>query len=301
MPTVGVLAFLAGPNDPLYAAMRQRLRELGYVEGRDIRIEFRTAAGHPERMQDLADELVRLKVDVIFTLTAVATAAARHATSEIPIVMALGGDPVAAGLATSLAHPGGNITGLSFMHPELSGKILQLLKEAVPRLSRVAILWSPGIPLTAPQEKFRDDIKAAASSLTVELVFVSVRTPEELETAFATVNNARIQAIYLSDSPLLYVHRDTLIRLATRSRLPTIYRSRIFVESGGLMSYGVDWLDQARRAAGYIDKILKGAKPGDLPIEQPTKIELLVNLKTAKQLGIAIPESILLRADEVIR
>ena len=298
---VGVLMAIARADDPIVEALRQGLRDLGYVEGRNIKIEFRSALDHPDRLPGLAQELVRLKVDVIFAAAPSAIEAVRLATSTVPIVIALGGDPVGSGLVASLANPGGNITGLSSMSAELGPKLLQLLKETIPRLSRVAVLWNPDTPLAPFQTKMVEDLKSAASSLSIELVFVPARTPEELDAAFAAAGRARVQALFVGDNPLFYVQRVTLTKLAAKARLPAIYRTRVFADAGGLMSYGASWLDQARRAAGYVDKILKGAKPGDLPIEQPTQFELVVNLKTAKALGITIPQSILLRADEVIR
>ena len=215
--------------------------------------------------------------------------------------MALSGDPVAAGFVASLANPGGNVTGLSPMSAEYSAKLLELLKETIPLLSRVAVVWNPDTPLNAVQGKLVEDLKLAASSLSIELVFVRARTPEEFDAAFAAARRARAQALYVAEGALFYVHRVVLTQLASKARLPAIYRTRFFVEAGGMMSYGASWLDQVRGAAGYVDKILKGAKPSDLPIEQPTKFELVINLKTAKALGITIPQSILLRADEVIR
>ena len=300
IPVVGWLAATAGPDDPLVEALRQGLRELGYVEGRNIKLEFRTAQGHPDRLPGLAEELVQVNVDVIFVATPLAAQALRRATSTIPIVVALF-DPVANGLVTNLAHPGGNVTGLSSMTSELYSKRLQLLKESIPGLARVAVLWNPATIPTPLQTKIVEDLKAAARSLSIELKFVVAQTPEEFDAAFSAVSRARAQALYLLESPLFYVHRMTLAKLASKARLPTIYGSRTFTDEGGLMSYGANYADQMRRSAGYIDKILKGAKPADLPIEQPTKFEFVVNLKTAKALGITIPQSILLQADEVIR
>jgi putative tryptophan/tyrosine transport system substrate-binding protein len=296
---IGVLFVAAGAADPLLIALRQGLRELGYVEGRNIRLEFRTAQGHPDRMPRLAEELVELKVDVIVVGNSLAAQAAWRATSTIPIVIATG-DPIAAGLVTNLAHPGGNVTGLSSMVTELSAKRLQLLKEMIPRLTRVAVLWSPDTP-TQTQEKIADDLKAFSPSLSIELSFVSVRSREELAAAFSAISGAHAQGLYVPEDNVFYSQRTVLTALALKARIPAIYGSRAYAEEGGLMSYGVDYGDQWRRSAGYVDKILKGAKPGDLPIVQPTKFELVVNFKTAKALGLAIPESILLRADEVIR
>jgi len=279
-------------------AFQQGLRHAGYIEGRDVVIEWRTAAGDYARAQVLATDLVQNKVDVIVVNGTLATQAAKRATSTIPIVMVLVADPVGSGLVTSLAHPGGNVTGLSMMMRELSAKRLQLLKEAIPQLTRVTVLWNPDVAFhTKPVE----DLKAAAPSLSIELSFVSARTPEEIDSAFAAVNRDHAQALYVIGDAFFFAHRMTVLKLASKARLPCIYAERDFVVEGGLMSYGLSLADEFRRSAGYVDKILKGAKPGDLPIEQPTKFELVVNLKTAKTLGISIPESILLQADELIR
>ncbi|HKQ25606.1 MAG TPA: ABC transporter substrate-binding protein [Burkholderiales bacterium] len=300
VPVVGYLRLAGDPDDPVIMAWRKGLRELGYVEGRTIRVELRTAQGNPDRLQSLADELVQLKADVIVGTNPLAAQALRRATSTVPIVVALF-DPVANGLVTNLAHPGGNVTGLSSLSTELFSKRLQLLKETNPRLARVAVLWNPATPPTPLQAGMVDVLKEAARSLSVELKFVLAKTPEEFDLAFLAVSRAQSQALYLHENPLYYVHRVTLAKLALNARLPAIYASRTFADEGGLMSYGANYADQMRRAAVYVDKILKGAKPGDLPIEQPTKFELVVNLKTAKALGIEFPQSILLRADEVIR
>jgi len=299
IPTVGYLAGAVRSDDPIIAALRQGLRELGYVEGRTIRIEFRTAQGHDDRLPQLAQELVQLKADVIVVATPQSARAIQRATATTPIVIALF-DPLAAGLVADLAHPDGNITGLSSMSPELSAKRLQLLREMLPRLKRVAVISSPG-SLTLTPTRMIEDLKAAALSMSLDLNFVSARTSQELGGAFSAANQTHAQAVYLFESALFYSQRATLARLALQSRLPAIYGTRAFAEEGGLMSYGVNYPDQLRRAAGYVDKILKGAKPGDLPIAQPSTFELVVNLKTAKSLGITIPESIVLRADKVIR
>ena len=228
----------------------------------------------------------------------VAARALKLATSTIPIVMAIIADPVGSGLVASLAHPGGNITGLSMMTTDLTVKRLQLLKEVVPQATRVAVLWNPGTPWHA---KVIEDLKAVAPSLSIDLSFVGVRTPEEIGPAFSAVNRAHAQALYVIEDPLLFIHRTTFLKLASSARLPVVHGAREFADAGGLMSYGVNLGDLFRRSAGYVDKILKGAKPGDLPIEQPTKFEFFVNLRTAKALGLTIPQAILLRADEVIQ
>jgi len=297
IPVVGFLVVAVRPDDPLVEVFRQGLRDRGYVDGRNIKIEFRTA-DHPDRLPGVAEELVQLKVDVIVATSTPAAQAVKRATSTIPIVMSLVADPVGSGLVANLPHPGGNVTGLSSMIAEISAKRLALLKEAVPRLTRVSVLWNPDMAWHA---KAIEDLKAAAPSLSMELSFVGVRTPAEFDAAFSTVSRARAQALYLLDSTLFYVHRMTLAKRASKARLPNIHTSRVYADAGGLMSYGANYADLMRRSAGYVDKILKGAKPGDLPIEQPTKFELVVNLKTAKALGITIPQSILLQADEVIR
>ena len=294
---IGVLLVAVSSESPLAQQFRQGLLEAGYVEGRDLVIEWRSAndfAGVPE----LAADLVRREVDVIVVETTPAAQAVKRATSTIPIVMALVADPVGSGLVASLSHPGGNVTGLSMMLADLTAKRLQVLKEAVPRTTRVAVLWTPAMPW---HPKAITELKAAAPSLAVELRFVSARSPEEFSLAFSAVGQARAQALYVLDAPLFFAHRTTLLNLVSKARLPAIYSERRWSDEGGLISYGTNYFDLFRRAAGYVDKILKGAKPGDLPIEQPTKFELVVNLKAAKALGITIPESILLQADELIR
>jgi putative ABC transport system substrate-binding protein len=277
---------------------RQGLRDAGYFEGRDVVIEWRSASGDYARVQELAADLVQRKVDVIVVQSTPAAQAAKRATSTIPIVMAPVGDPVGVGLVESLGHPGGNITGLSLMATELSAKRLQLLKETIPRLTRVAVLWNPATPW---HTKVIEELEAVAPSLSIELKFVSVQTPEEIGPAFSAVNRAHDQALYFIEDAFFFTHRTTISKLASKARLPTMYGLRQDVDAGGLMSYGANYEDLFRRSAGYVDKILKGTKPGDLPIERPTKFELAVNLGTARALGITIPQSILQRADEVIQ
>ena len=257
-------------------------------------IEWRSANGDYDRIPELAADLVQRKVDVIVVEATLATQAVQRATSTIPIVLAVVADPVGSGLVANLAHPGGNVTGLSLMVADLSAKRLQLLKEAIPRLTRVAVLWNPATPY---HPKVVDELKAVAPSLAIELSFVGARTPEEFGPAFSAISRSHAQALYVLDDAQFVVHRRTLLKLASKARLPVIYSQRNFPDAGALMSYGPSIEDLFRRSAGYVDKILKGAKPGDLPIEQPTKFELVVNLKTAKALGMTIPESILLRAD----
>ena len=294
---VGLLSGSAGPGDATVESFRQGLRELGYVEGRNIRVEFRTAQGRIDRLPALAEELVLLKPSVIVVGSAPAALAVKRVSPTIPIVI-VAFDPVASGLVTNIAHPGGQVTGLSTMTTELHAKRLQLLKEAIPRLARIAVLEDPGVKQS--QQQAVEELKAAASSLAIELTIVPVPKREEFDSSFAMVSRAHAQALYLLESPLFYTQRMALAKLALKAGLPA-YGPRAFAEAGGLMSYGMNYSDQARRSAGYVDKILKGAKPGDLPIEQPTKFELVVNLKTAKALGLTIPQSILLRASEVIR
>jgi putative ABC transport system substrate-binding protein len=278
--------------------LRQGLADSGYAEGRDVVIEWRSAEGDYARLPELAADLVQTKVEVIVVTTTPAAQAIKRATSTIPIVMALVADPVGSGLVTSLAHPGGNITGLSMMLVDLTAKRLQLLKEAVPGVARVAVFWNPSMPW---HSKAIADLKAAAPSLAIELSFVSARSPEEFGPAFSAVSRAHAQALYLLEAPLFLTHRATLLRLVSKARLPAIYGERRWGDEGGLISYGANYVSLVRQSAGYVDKILKGAKPGDLPIGQPTKFDLVVNLKTAKALGITIPESVLLQSDDVIR
>jgi putative ABC transport system substrate-binding protein len=246
----------------------------------------------------LAVDLVQSKVDVIVVQSTLAAQAAKRATSTIPVVLATVGDPVGAGLVANLAHPGGNVTGLSMMFADLNAKRLQLLKEAIPRLTRVAVLWNPDNP---QGPKAIEDLKAVTPSLSIDLNLVAARTPEEINPAFSAVSRAHAQALYVLDDAFFVNRRAMLVKLASKARLPAISGLRLFVDEGALMSYGPNLGDLFRRSAGYVDKILKGAKPGDLPVEQPTKFEFVVNLKTAKALGITIPQSILLRADDVIK
>ncbi|MGQ0579766.1 MAG: ABC transporter substrate-binding protein [Betaproteobacteria bacterium] len=295
---IGFLVMAFSPESKVALEFRNALRDAGYAEGRDVVIEWRSASGDYARLPELATDLVRRKVDVIVADTTVAAQEAKRATSTIPIVMAAVADPVGSGLVASLARPGGNVTGLSIMLAELSAKRLQLLKEAIPRIARVAVLWNPDTPY---HSKAVEDLRAAAPSLSIQLSFVSVRTPEEIGPAFSAVGRAHAQALYVLEAPLFFTHRTTLLKLASKARLPTMCGQRHYVDEGGLMSYGANIGNLFRRSAGYVDKILKGTKPSDLPVEQPTKFELVVNLKTAKAIGITIPQSILLQADTVIR
>ena len=295
---IGIILGIFSPESKEMAAFRQGLLDAGYAEGRDVVIEWRSVGGDYARVPELVADLVQRKVEVIVVTTTIAAQAVKRATSAIPIVIAVVADPVGSGLVASLAHPGGNVTGLSNMSIEVSTKRMQLLKQAIPRLTRVAVLWNPATPW---HPKAVEDLKAAAPSLAIELNFVGARTPEEIGPAFSAMTRARAQALYVIVDALFLTHRTTLLKLASKARLPVISGEKDFAEAGGLMSYGANYSDQLRRSAGYVDKILKGAKPGDLPVEQPIKFELVVNLKTAKALGLKIPESILLQADEVIK
>ena len=280
---------------------RQRLRDAGYEEGPDLVIEWQSTNGDHDRLSQLAADLVQSKPDVIVATTTRGVRAVKRATSTIPIVMMVG-DPVESGLVASLAHPGGNVTGVSTMGtPELWAKRLQLLKETIPRLTRVAVLWNPATPLTPWQAKAMQGLKAAAPSLSLELSFVTVETPVKTGKALSGINRARAQALCVFADAQLSIYRETLLSLESETGLPAMYSERGFVDDGGLMSYGANRMDQWRRAAAYVDKILKGAKPGDLPIEQPTTFEFVINLKTAKAIGLAIPQSVLLQANDVIR
>ena len=295
VPRIGWLA--AGPNPALDEAFRQGLRELGYVEGKNIVVEYRSAEAF-DRLPSLAAELVRLKVDVIFASAGAQTAfAAKKATTTIPIVMVPVADPVGFGLADTLARPGGNITGPSAgSGPELQGKRLELLKETFPKVSRVAVLWDPDNPGSVVNKRAAE---APAQSLSIKLQSVEIREPVDLEQAFATTRRERAEAVVTINSPLLVRHLKRIVDLAAKSRLPTVHMESRWVEGGGLMSYGPSFRGLYQRAATYVDKILRGAKPAELPVEQPTKFELVINLKTAKALGLTIPQSVLLRADQI--
>jgi putative tryptophan/tyrosine transport system substrate-binding protein len=280
------------------AAFRQGLRKLGYVEGQTIAIEERFAAWRAERLAELAAELVRLNMEVIVTQAAPATQAAQHATSTIPIVMAHVGDPVGTGLVGSLARPGGNLTGVSVIGIDTSGKRLELLKEAVPAISRVASLVSPTNP---GGERSLREVQAAAPALGVTLHPVGLRHVEELEQAFAAITTAQADAIFVHQDHLFFSHHARIVELVTKSRLPAVYMYREWAEAGGLMSYGASLRDVYRRVAALVEKILQGAMPGELPVEQVMKLELVLNLKTAQAQGLTIPPTLLFQADEVIR
>jgi putative ABC transport system substrate-binding protein len=300
---VGVLA--PGFAQPPLAALRQGLRGLGYVEGQNLTLVERFAEGRYDRLSGLAAELVRLKVDVILSLSTPAALAAKNATDTIPIVMLGVGDPVKSGLVASLARPGGKITGLTFFAGDLSAKWLELLKQAVPRITRIAVLLNPANPAVNPANPDKAlDLNAtavAARALRVQLQILEAPDPSELDRAFSTMAKERADALFVVADPMFFGQRSRIVDLAATHRLPTIFASRGFVEAGGLMAYAPNADEIYRRAAGYVDKILKGAKPADLPVEQPTRFELVVNLKTAKALGLTLPQSILIRADQVIQ
>jgi putative tryptophan/tyrosine transport system substrate-binding protein len=289
-----------GPHLP--EAFRQGLRDLGYVEGRTVVIEYRDAEGKFERLPALAAELVALKVDVIVAPGAPHAFAAKQATRTIPIVCVASADPVTDGLVTSLARPGGNVTGLSISAaPEIVGKRLELLKQAVPGVTRVAVLWQPSGQGERTAKDLLKGAEVAARALGVRLQVVEARGPADFDGAFSDMTRARADALTVLGNPMFVTERRRLVDLAAKHRLPAMYTSRESVDAGGLMAYGPNFADLYRRAATYVDKILKGAKPADLPVEQPTKFELVINLKTAKALGLTIPPSVLGRADEVIQ
>ena len=277
---------------------RRELRELGYIEGKNIVFEVRSTGGKLDRLPALADELVRLKFDVLLTPSTVDALAAKNATRTIPIVFLGGGDPVADGLVDSLARPGGNITGVTNIAPALAGKRLELLKETIPKLSRVAVLWSPQGPSSVQQWK---ESQLIGRELGLQLHSMEVSSADKFESAFKEATKAGSAALAVTSSPFINSYQKPIAELATKNRLPAIYNRRDFVDSGGLMSYGPDVIDLYRRAAIYVDKILKGTKPADLPVEQPTKFELVINLKIAKQIGLTIPPNVLARADRVIK
>jgi len=298
VPRIG---FLSGASLSSIAArieaFRQGLRKLGYVEGKNIVIEYRSAEGKPDRLPALAAELVRLTVDVIVTGGPIPTRSVKQATPTIPIVMANDSDPVGNGFVASLARPGGNITGLSTFVPEISGKQLELLKEIVPKLIRVAVLGNSTQPDTAQALK---EMELASGAFGVKLQYLDVQDSKGIETAFR-MRKGRADAVLVLGNPIFLSHRAQIVDLAVKNRLPAIYERPEFVEDGGLMTYGVSITDLFSRAATYVDKILKGAKPADLPVEQPMKFELVINLKTARHIGLTIPQSVLYRADRVIK
>jgi putative tryptophan/tyrosine transport system substrate-binding protein len=284
---------------PRIEAFRHGLRDLGYIEGRNIIIEYRFAEGQADRLPALVADLVRLQVDVLVIDGNLAIRAAQHATTTVPIVMAVsGGDPVGQGVVTSLARPGGNITGLSLMLPEVSGKRLELLREAVPKLSHVAVLWNPDGSGSTLVFK---ETQTAAHALGLQLQSLEVRSPDEFDQAFAAMTREHSDALVVISNELFFGHRRQLAELTVRHRLPAMFHLREYAEAGGLMAYGADAADMYRRAATYVDKILKGAMPADLPVEQPVKFVLVINLKAAKALDLTMPPALLFQADQVIK
>ena len=297
LPRIGFLR-VGSSADPYVEAFRQGLRELGYVEGRNIVIEYRFTEGKENRLAEFAADLVRLKVDLIVGGGTQAIIAVKNRTQTIPIVMGAVSDPVGTGLIASLARPGGNITGLSLFSPELSGKRLELLKEIVPKVSRIGLLSDTGSAATVPMLKKTEE---AARALGLRVQVIEVHNSNNFDSAFAAVKKERVGALNVLNSAVFNVHRRTIVEFATKNRLPAVYGNNNFSDAGGLMAYGPHIADVYRRAATYVDKILKGAKPADLPIEQPTKFELVINLKAAKQIGLTIPPNVLARADKVIK
>ncbi|MSQ72502.1 MAG: ABC transporter substrate-binding protein [Betaproteobacteria bacterium] len=295
---IGYLSNAPGPGK-LDEAFREQMRELGYAEGRNLSIEYRWGAGREERLGELAAELARLNVDVIVTVATVGAAAAKRATATIPVVILSAPDPVGSGLVASLARPGGNVTGVSSQASDLAAKRLQLLREVVPKATRIAVLaaakGAPAFPLYLAQ------LKPAARQLGIALIVQQVSAAEDLAGAFALMQRERAQALIVHGSPFTSQHRKRIVDLAAQHRLATIEGARQFAEVGGLISYGPSFSGMYRRGAYYVDRIFKGAKPADLPVEQPTTFEMVINLKTAKALGVVIPQTVLLRADEVIR
>ena len=299
VPRIGYLGSSSPSLEPHFVeAFRQKLRELGHIEGENIAIEYRWAEGQDRRLPELATELVRLQPNVIVTAGTPGALAAMQATKTIPIVMASSGDPVGAGLVASLARPGGHVTGFTIVGPQIEGKRLDLLKEAVPELSRVAVLWNPSYPASV---SYFNTIENAGRTLRISLDPVAeVRRANELDNAFFAIASARPRALLVVADRFLLAHRKRIVEFAAAKRLPGMYPYREYVEAGGLMSYAPSNIELFRGAATYVDKILKGAKPGDLPVQEPTKLELIVNLKTSKAIGLTVPESFLLRADELI-
>jgi len=301
VPTIGVLVYAAAPppgkSNQLVDAFRGGLRDLGYVEGRNVTLEYRWAGGSDQRAAELAADLVRLNVAVIVSTGTPATRIAKAATTTIPIVMTAVGDPVGSGVVTSLARPGGNVTGLSLLDTDLDGKRIELLKEAVPGLTRIAMLWSPNDPgMTLAFGR----VEVASRTLRLTLQSLAVRDLGELSALSQAAGTGHAEALIVTAQPFTIRHQAEILSVATKLRLPAMYTDRRFVDAGGLLAYGPSLTDVYRRAAAYVDKILQGAKPADLPIEQPTKFDLVINLKAAKALGLTIPPSLLQRADQVI-
>ena len=300
VPRIGYLAGNLATMSHLTAAFLRGLHDLGYEEGRNIDIQYRDAEGKYDRLSALAANLVALKVDVIVVTNTPAALAAQRATKIIPIVLAWTADPISSGLVASLARPGGNITGLSFLDPEVVGKRLELLIEAVPTIRRVALLWHPGDYGERTEKDMLQAAEVAAQALGIRLEVVAARGVEDFDGAFSDIVRAGTDAVTVQSTNILFIERNRLVTKMAESRLPAVYLTREFVDAGGLMSYSANVPDLFRRAASYVDKILKGARPSDLPVEQPTKFELVINLKTAKALGLEVPAMLLARADEVI-
>jgi putative ABC transport system substrate-binding protein len=298
VPRIGFLSPRSSGPDFRTDAFRHGLRELGYVEEKNIHVEYRYAEGSAERLPELAVELVRLKVDIIVTSCVPGVRAAKNASKNIPIVIASAADPVASGLVASLARPGENVTGLSLLAPEIGGKRLEIIKETLPKVGRVGILLNTANPY---HRKLFNELEATARSLALQAHALEVRNANDFEGAFSTAIKERSGAVAMLEDPLLFINREAIVELAGKNRLPAMYPEQDFVQAGGFMSYGANAADLYRRAAIYVDKILKGAKPAELPVEQPTKFEFVINLKTAKQIGVTIPPSVLARADRVIR
>ena len=299
IPRIGYLnASSAFSASSRVEAFRRGLRDLGYVEGKTIVVEYRFAEGNPDRLRQLTAELVQLHVDIIVTGGPTVTRLVKEATSTIPIVMGFDDDPVGSGFVASLARPGGNITGLSTLAPEISGKQIEILKEVVPRISRVAVLGNSTRSATSLSFK---EMERAAGVLKVQLQYLDIRDAKDIETAFGAASKGRADAIVVLGSPVLNLRRTHIADLAAKNRMPGVYAQPEFIDAGGLMYYGASFTDIFQRAATYVDKILKGAKPADLPIEQPIKFEFVVNLKAAKQIGLTIPPNVLVRADRVIK
>jgi len=295
VPRIGYLTTAAPPSDlPDREAFREGLRNLGYIEGQNIHIEYRNVESRIERLPELAADLVRLKVDVIFVAGTLAAVAVKNATGTIPVVM-ISSDPLGSGLIESFARPGGNVTGVSLMFQELGGKRLELFREAFPQVRRLAALWN------VVDNSLLRETQAAAQTLGFEMLSLEIRGPEDFDSAFALLTREQPHGLFTFTSALLSANRKRIVEFAARSRLPAIYHNEGFVEDGGLMSYGPSLRGSFRRAATYVDKILKGRKPADLPVEQPMKFELIINLKTAKQIGVTIPPKVLARADGVIK
>jgi putative tryptophan/tyrosine transport system substrate-binding protein len=296
-PQIGFIMADSSGSDPRVDAFRHGLRELGYVEGKNIGVEYRFAEGKEDRLLKLVHELVGLKVEVIVTDGTAVTRAVKNATKTIPIVMASDGDPVGNRFVGSLARPGGNITGLTNLLAGLSGKRLEVLRDAIPGTSRFGIMWNPENWASITGFK---ETQVAAHSLGVQLQSLEVRGPDDFESAFHAAKKGQVGALTVVSDSVMFAHRKRILDLAAKQRLPTMHTQSLWVQDGGMISYGTYFPDLYRRSAAYVDKILKGAKPADLPVEQPTKFELVINLKTAKALGLTIPQSVLLRADQVI-